>query len=321
MKKFLFIISIAFFPQLISAQINDGQVSFAPIVNNEDIPDEALKALTNKLSRAIAINGYGTLNNPERFVLVANIDVSQNDIIPSTPPRVSKKMDISMIVGDVIENKTFSSCCVSVSGVGTSDNKAFISAFSQLNPTNRAIKQMFDDATTELHAYYANADLFLTKAHSYSSTGEYDKAIAYLMTVPPIDKATYDACQTEMASIYQEKINHEGQALLNSAKGKWNSSRNLSGAKEAAKILDKINPDSSVMPDVDQLWLDISNKLRVDELAAIEAQKRAHEERMQQAAINAETAGHLIDAAKAVGIAFGVFQPRVVINRFVRRWF
>lgn len=95
----------------------------------------------------------------------------------------------------------------------------------------------------------------------------------------------------------------------------------MKGAKEVAAILNEVDPYSSIMPQIDVLWAEISAKLRADELAAIEAEKRAQEERMKQAELNAETANKLISAAKAVGMAFGIFQPKIVVNRIVRHWF
>lgn len=322
MKRFYLMLA-ALFAVLgnLTAQTNEGQVSICPVIVNEDIPQEALRNLTNKLTRIIAMNGYGSLDEAERFVLVASVDVTSNDVVPTTPPRVSKKMDITMVIGDVVENKTFGSCCVSVAGIGTNDNKAFISALSRLNVSSRAIKDMFSESQEEISKFYSNSQLFLTKAHTYSMSGDFDKAIAYLMTVPPIDAGAYETCQKEIAAIYQQKIDKEGMALYNQANGIWQSTRSLAGAREVASVLAKIDPSSSAMANADALWRDISAKLRADELAAIEAAKRAHEERMKDKEIRAQNTKLLIGAAKAVGMAFGIFQPRVVVNNIVERWF
>ena len=267
------------------------------------------------------MHGYGSLKEAERFVVVANVDVTSNDVVPATPPRVSKKIDITLTIGDIIENKTFGSCCISVSGIGTNDNKAFISAFSQLVPSNKAIKEMFAESKIEISNFYSNSTLFITKARSYSQAGEYDKAIAYLMTIPPIDQTAYSLCQEEISLTYKQKIDTEGLALYNKARDVWKSTQNHQGAKQVALILENVNPYSSAMPKINNLWNEISSKFKSDELAAMEAQKRAHEERMQQAKIDAETTKEFLSAAKAVGMAFGIFQPRIVVNRIVRRWF
>ena len=322
MKKFLtLLVLFALFSTASRSQTNEGQTSMYAIVANEDLPKEAVQNLTNKLSRAIAINGYGSLDSIERFVLVANVSVTGNDVVPTTPARISKKMDITLMVGDVVENKTFGSCCLSVAGIGTNDNKAYISAFAQFNPSNKIVKEMFDEASEKISKYYSDSTLFVTKARTFSQSGEYDRAIAYLMTVPPIDQRTYRICQDEIASIYRQKIDTEGLALYQQASGVWKSTRNLQGAKQVAAILEKVNPYSSAMPEIDNLWKEITSKLNADELAAIAAQERAHEERMQQATINAELTKEFLSAAKAVGMAFGIFQPRIVVNRIVRRWF
>jgi len=322
MKKVLMLLALlGLLPISTCSQTNEDQVSMFAVVSNDDLPQEAMQNLTNKLARSIAINGYGSMDKAERFVVVANVDIINNDVIPSTPARVSKKIDITLIIGDVIENKTFGTCCISLAGIGTNDNKAYISAFSQLNPSCKEIKEMYTESKKEISNFYSNSTMFLTKARSLSSSGKYDEAIAYLMTIPPVDIETYSKCQEEIALTYKQKIDEEGLVLYNKAYGIWKSTRNHQGAKQVASILENVNPHSSAMPKIDSLWKEISSKFKADELAAIEAQKRAHEERMQQEKNNAETTKELISAAKAVGMAFGIFQPRVVINRIVRRWF
>lgn len=322
MKKFLILsVFVVLFSTTSYPQINEGQISMYAMVVNEDLPQEAVQNLTNKLLRAISMNGSGSLDSIERFVLVANVTVTSNDVASTTPVRVSKKMDITLIVGDVVENKTFGSCCLSVAGIGTNDNKAYISAFSQFNPSNKIVKNMFDEANEKISKFYSDSALFVAKARAFSQSGEYDKAIAYLMTIPPIDQRTFKICQEEIASIFKQKIDAEGLALYQQALGVWKTTRNLQGAKQVAAILENVDPYSSAMSEIDDLWKEITSKLNADELAAIAAQERAHEERMQQTASNAELAKEFLSAAKAVGMAFGIFQPRIVVNRIVRRWF
>ena len=114
MKRLLTILlTIVLCSTICRSQTNEGQISIYAIVVNEELPQEAVQNLTNRLSRAIATNGYGAIDSIERFVLVASISVTGNDVVPTTPAKVSKKMDVTLMVGDVIENKTFGSCCVS----------------------------------------------------------------------------------------------------------------------------------------------------------------------------------------------------------------
>ncbi len=306
---------------ILFAQTNVEQISIFPIISDADISEEVAKNVTNKLSRMISSFGYGSLGGVERFVLVANMDVTRNDVVPSNPPRVSKSIDMTLMIGDVVENMVFSSCCVTLAGVGVNDTKAYISALSRLSPSNILISQMFDEAQQEIVKMYSNSTFFLTKARSYSQQGEYERAIAYLMTVPAIDKTTTELCQREIEDTYRHKIDKEGLVLYNRACAVWRSTRDIHGAKQVAEILSGIDPYASVMSEVDVLWKDIESRLRANELAELEAEKRAYEERMKEAEMTSEGMKQLIGAAKAVGIAFGVFQPRMLVTNIIRGWF
>ena len=126
----------------VAAQEHATGISLKAVVVDDDIPAAAVKNIETKLQRALASNGIGDMDNTQRFVLAAKVDVVQNDVMPSNPPRVSKKLDLTLMVGDVVENKIYETCTMSLAGIGTNDAKAFVSAFSRVNPNNEDLQTM-----------------------------------------------------------------------------------------------------------------------------------------------------------------------------------
>lgn len=307
-----------FFAIMISLTINaqsiNGQMPLFPIVNPESLPEEALRNLNNKMGNIIASNGYGSCNYAERFVLVANVDVVSNSIAPTNPPKISKAIDITLIVGDIVENKTFASCVVSLNGIGINDNKAFITAFSSLKTNNTSISAMLSKAYSEISWYYgSNKEKFLNNAKAMELKGNFDEAIAYLMSVPPIDDICYQTCQDYAIEVYKSKVKSKSVEAYLSAKAAWVGDKSKRGAYIALPFLKQVNPASECYTDALALWDEISDKLDADEIEAKEIAKAKYQDKQK-------FKSDILDACKSIGVAFCEHRPQSV-TRIIRGWF
>lgn len=287
----------------ISAQIVD-----------EKIPEEAARQLETKLQNALISNGFVNNGYVERYVLTAKVDITQKDISPTTPARISEKMDITLMVGDVIENKLYSSVTLSVAGIGTNDNKTFINAFRNIKEDNPKIQEMLNDAKTKIWDYYTNhCSEIIQKSNSLSSTQSYDEAIFLLSSVPNICDDCFMQCQQQAGVVYQQKIDSEATTLLEKAKTTWSVNQNEQGAKEVANIICQINPKSSIYNQVLSLRNTVNKKLQTDE-------KREWELKMKQYEDDQAFKRSLVDAAKDIGVAWARNQPRTVYKTVIRHW-
>ena len=125
-------------------------ISINAQVVDEKLPEEIAQNLETKLQSALTINGCADNGYTERFVLTAKVDITQKDITPTTPTRISEKMDITLMVGDVVENKLYASVTLQAAGIGTNENKAFISAFRSIKGDNPKIQQMLNEAKEKI---------------------------------------------------------------------------------------------------------------------------------------------------------------------------
>ena len=166
---------------------DEGRISIQAMMPDGVISVEASKNLVTRMQRMLVGNGYGDNGYVERFVLTAKVDVTSKDIVPSTPARVSEKMEVTFFVGDIVENKLYASCTVSLQGIGTNENNALISAFSKLNPNQKDFSEMLDTAKGKIVDFYTNhCAEEISKARTMASVGNYDEAISRMMAVPNV---------------------------------------------------------------------------------------------------------------------------------------
>lgn len=301
-------------PCVSNAATDESRISINAIVPDEGIPVEACRNLENKLTRALTASGFADNGYVERFVLTAKVDITQKDVVPSIPARVSQKMDVTFFVGDVIENKVYSSCSVSLAGIGTNETKAFISAFSKVNPQQRDLQYMLTEAKAKIVEFYRNnTDEIIQNAQTLASMQKYDEAIFRLTSVPNVYNEGYKKCQDAAVAVYQQKIDNEAATLLAKAKNVWLQSPDASGAQQVATIIANVNPKASNYASVEAFRKQVENKLQADA-------KREWEFQMKQYEDNQAFKRSIVSACRDVGVAFGKGQPRSIVRTIVRGW-
>ena len=297
------------------AQTSDeGRISIQAMMPDDVIPMEASKNLTTRMQRMLVSNGYGDNGYVERFVLTAKVDITSKDIVPSTPARVSEKMEVTFFVGDVIENKLYASCTLSLQGIGTNENKAMISAFSKLNPNHKDFGEMLDKAKSKIIDFYTNhCAEEISKARTMATVGNYDEAISRMLAVPNVCSDCYDKCQNAATVFYLQKIDAYGLQQLNKARNAWMKSQDAEGAKEVAQYLNAVSPYSSCYQDVEKLRNEVASKLKTDELREWNFQQKQYED-------SQANKRSIVKACRDVGMAWANNQPKSIVKNIIRGW-
>lgn len=296
------------------AQDDAAKVAMRAIVADDKIPAEAAASLETRLQRALTANGFSDNSCTGRFVLTAKADITNKDVVASTPARVSQAMELTLIVGDVVENKIYETCTVSLSGIGTTETKAFMSAFAKVNPSNSELQQMLVRAKEKIVAFYAdNCETIIKRAKTQASIGCYDEAIAMLVDVPLVCKDCFDKCQSTALAIYNDKIDAESTVLVQKARTAWMAEPNAVGAAKVASLISHISPRSSVYPEVAKLRSEVSAKLRADERQQWDMEMKKYSDSMA-------LKRSIVKACRDVGVAWGNGQPRTVTKTIISRW-
>ena len=298
---------------LVSFAQNTGSVSIHATVVDDAIPAEAAKNILTKMQRMLTSCNIID-NGADRFVLTARVNITSKDIAPTTPARISEKMEITFLVGDIVDNKLYESFTMESSGIGITEAKAFISAFQRINVNNQEIKAMLERARAKIVDYYVNhCDDILEKANTLSSQQKYDEAMFYLMGIPDVCSDCYKRCHSIAASIYDQKLTADGKVLLNKARNEWLAGQDYAAANRVADILVQINPQSSVYAEAMNLQNSISAKLQADE-------QRAWQLKMKKVEEGQKTARSVIDCVRSIGVAWASHQPTSVVKNIISRW-
>lgn len=272
MKNKLLLLVFLFFISKTNAQVKLDD--FGRIVLNTyllddiDLTSESKKLLSNKLSQITSNNGMGGSQVNPRFIITASINVGTKDIIAGPPQMIAQNVDVTLYIGDAITNTVFSNVTLSLKGVGTNENKAYIEGFKTINPKNKDVISFLEEGKNKIINYYSsNCDFIIKDAETLVNQEKYDEAIYKLSLVPEVCQDCYFKSLDYLSSIYQSKIDADCKTKFNEAKVSWASAQNPAGAEKVGDILSTINPMASCQPEIDAFIKSIDAKLKADEKA------------------------------------------------------
>jgi len=298
-----------------------------------NIPAESKELLKTKLSQIASNNGMGGSQANPRFIITAN--VRTKDIIAGPPQMIAQNVDVTFFIGDALTNTVFANTTLSLKGVGTNENKAFIEAIKTINPKNKDIAVFIEEGKNKIISYYStNCDFIIKDAQTLVKQEKYDEAIYQLSLVPEVCQECYFKCLDTLSSIYQQKIDADCKTKLKEAKVTWTANQTPEGAEKAGDILSSINPMASCQKDVDALVKSIDSKLKADEKAswqfkmkqyadkiaaqkeqvriAEEKSKRDDNYRENQSKRNIELDKIRINANREVAVEYARNQPKTI---------
>jgi len=270
MKKIISLLILTFVAITSNAQVKLDD--FGRIVLNTYLPDniaipsEAKNLLITKLNQITSNNGMGGSQANPRFIITANVNVGTKDIIAGPPQMIAQNLDVTLFIGDALTNTIFSNTILSLKGVGTNENKAFIEAFKTINTKNKDVIAFLEEGKTKIINYYStNCDFIIKDAQTLVKQEKYDEAIYQLSLVPDVCKDCYFKCLDTLALIYQQKIDADCKVKFNEAKVTWAGAQTPNGAEKAVDILSTINPMANCQTDVTAFIKTIEAKLKADE--------------------------------------------------------
>lgn len=327
MKKVIFIFVLL---GVLSAKAQDrlddiGRISIhAYVPEREELPYEARKLLETKLSQIISSNGIADNENFVRFVLTAKINVISKDIVAGPPQRVSQKLDVTLMLGDIEEDKVYSQLTMSAIGVGQSYEKSFISAFKSINPKNTAITTFIQEGKEKIMGYYqAHCENLIVEAQKQASLQNYEDALMLLASIPDVCTDCFDEAVRTAAPIYTDMIEARGAECLNQARAVWAKNPTKDGARDATRLLSQINFAASCQPQAATLMREITSKMNeIDNREwehqmqvyrdGIEREQRQWAQHVKEYEDRVETQRMYLKAARDVAMTYAKNQPKVI---------
>ena len=304
MKKLYSIVIAA----LMSATMFAAETEFLPISvyaadNSENFPEGAKAMIENKLTQLLTRNGIAGLDYMGQFVLTVTTTPLDKDIIAGPPMKISEKMEMNLYIVDAYTKTIFSSTSFTVRGLGETENKCYLNAISRMPLQTPQIAQFIQEGKEKIIGYYDHeGEALIKKAQYLAKQKKYDEALFWVALIPQQSKH-YDAALAAGQAIYQQYINNECNVNLAAARQAWAAHQNANGAEAAGEFLAKILPDAACYGDAMALYKEIKGKVLDD---------WKFEMKQYQDGVDLEK--QRIEAARAVGVAYGTHQPSKEVN-------
>lgn len=305
---FIFL-NLALFSQNEKGKIDDGgRIALTAFVpeQSEGLTHSSRTSLQNKLGQIAMQNGMGASALNNRFYITADVTVLTKDITATAPPMQVYTLDVGLYIGDGIEGRLFSSTSVTLKGVGNTETKAYTAALKNLKTSDPRYQAFINEGKDKIIEYYnTQCDFILKEAEMLSSQNQFEAAIAKLVGIPEVCKECYDEAMEAVEPMYQKQIDRECLMKLNAAQGIWSSGQDRASAESAAAILGTIEPSAACFGEVQGLFKKIETKVhQIDD--------REWKYVLKDQAQKSE----MIEAYRAVGIAYGQNQPEKEVHVF-----
>jgi len=287
-----------------------ARISLTPYIPEQanGLPVIAADALSNKLQQIATSNGLGGIDFNSRFIITAKITLGTKDILPGPPPMHAYNMDMTLYIADVVTKVVFSTVNIPAKGVGTNENKAYISGINTINVNSAKLKSFIETGKQKIIEYYnSKCDFIIKEALTMAQSDRYEEAIFNLMSIPDVAKNCYEDAMDAVPPIYQKLVDHICDINLATAKAYWIANPNSDGANFVAANLAEIRPDAACYGDAQKLVSEIRTKIRQDE-------KRDWNFMLKVWDDNVSLEKQRIRAWRDIGVAWGSHQPRRIYN-------
>jgi len=304
MKKIFSILMAA----LISATMFAAETAFLPISvcaadNSESFPEGAKAMMENKLTQLLTRNGIAGLDYMGQFILTVTTTPLDKDIIPGPPMKIAEKMEMNLYIVDAYAKTIFSSTSFTVKGLGETENKCYLNAITRMPLQTPQIAKFVQEGKEKIIAYYDHeGEQLIKKAKFFAKQKKYDEALYWVALIPQQSKH-YDAALATGLEIYQQYLDNECNINLAAARSEWAAQQNAVGAAAAGEYLAKILPDAGCYGDAMALYKEIKGKVLDD---------WKFEMKIYQDGVDLEK--QRIEAARAIGVAYGEHQPNKEVN-------
>lgn len=309
MKKIITLV-FSLMATVLVAQENNYDISLGAYIPNqvEGIPDNAKAMLINKLGQLITSNGISDDVTNSRFIITPNITVMSKDVIGSAPTKVALNLEMTLYIGDGIAGNLFASESFSLKSVGNNETKAYMQAIKQLKPSNKKLQDFINNGKAKIIDYYnTNCKQLLAESKVMENQNKYEDALSILVSVP-ISSDCFNDVKNKIESLYQKVIDNDCKIKLSEAQAIWTANQDINAANDAGSLLASIDPQAACFKDVQKLFSKI--EARVNDLQDRDWKLKLQDFELRKSAI---------EAARAIGVAYGNNQPNTVYN--VRGWY
>lgn len=276
----------------------------APDPTATDSPEEVNQLLVTRLEQALHAAGFSAGDSYGQFYMSGRFVDSYKELLPGPPKQWAVTTQLTLYVADLGSNKSFASKTFELRGIGTSEQRAYMNALSQLSGKSEILKSFVKEAEGRVIDYFnRNYKSYLAKAQTAAAQGDYKQALYYSTLIPYCSTGWGEASNATL-SYYQKDIDKDGAKLLMEAKSIFAANPNAYGAADAFSILSQIDPASSSYKAAVKFAEEMNKQ------AKSEYNFEVHEKYKD----NLSKEKSMIQAAKEIGVAYGRGQKAQTTN-------
>ena len=207
----LFLVSVSY--------MTEAQSICVMYPSNDNISDDASSILYNRLNQAVTLNGIGSTDNSNKFLLVPSVTVLSIEPTATAPINYVAEVEITMFLVDNSKKLLMSQETIVKKGVADNERKAVVEAIKSIKARDPKIKKMITIGKNRIIEYYnTECETVVKTINAYIDCGMYNEALSELNAIPQIDGNTgcYDNTLNILSKISQEQQNAANESIKNS---------------------------------------------------------------------------------------------------------
>lgn len=187
--------------------------------STSNISNDAALTLYNRLNQAVTLNGIGSTDNSNKFLMIPSVIVTSIEATATAPINYVAELEITIYIVDNSRKLLFAQETLVKKGVGENETKAVMEAVKSLKARDPKLKKIITIAKDKIVEYYnTECDNVIKTINTYIEMGMYDEALSELNAVPQIDglNGCYDNTLNILSKISQEQQSSSQTAIKNS---------------------------------------------------------------------------------------------------------
>lgn len=209
-NKNLLILSVILF---LSISVAKAQSIRVLPISSSQINETAASLLYNRLNQVVSLNGIGSTDNSNRFLMISSVSVLSIEATETVPINYVAEVEISIFIVDNSKKLLMSQEIITSKGVADNETKAVQEAIKSIKGRDPKLKKMITVAKDRILDYYNNeCETVMQTINTYLEMEMYDEALNELNAIPQID-ANLDCYNNSMNIL--SKISMEQQQSSN----------------------------------------------------------------------------------------------------------
>ncbi|QZE15186.1 hypothetical protein K4L44_04960 [Halosquirtibacter laminarini] len=221
--RYLGVMLVALFGvSAIYAQTKEDQdrVVVTPVVSQymKGYNRSVARLLRSKLNGIVTAQGVGGGGLFSRFVLTANVHVLDKEVLPTAPPRIAQKVEVTFLLGDGVDGNLYATTSKVYKGIGRNETKAYTQALKYIQGHDEIFTRFLAEGKQKIIIFYKeHSDLVFKEVDQLVARKRYEAAVARLEEIPKVCSAVYEKAQERIVFIDKQQKNEVAEQCLSKA--------------------------------------------------------------------------------------------------------